>query len=170
MDKKPNEYTYINIKDIKDLELKISNFLNSMDEEIRYISGIKDVNGFKSFIFPIIGFACLNDGKIIGLRYQELPRPYTLKYLKELFFPTKIIPTHIIVKKEHQRKGIWTKLSILGNNFLYEIGYRENLIIIDNEHEIRLKIARNQQGLRYIKKTKYATYYAQKIEYKELEQ
>jgi ribosomal protein S18 acetylase RimI-like enzyme len=142
-----------NIKEILYFDEKLSEFLNSLDEELKTWHDYVEKNGKRNIPYPIAGFACLDGEKIVGLQYFSDPKKFSVRYFIDLLFHSKEVGEGVVVKKEYHRRGIGQHLWNSCRDLLLKMGYEriyhktdpENIAIIKWNEKIGSKIVRKKK-------------------------
>lgn len=153
----------MHFSEIIDFKQKLTNFLNNLEEELKYFSEVKTKDDNRYFPYPIDGFACLDEEKIVAIAVVMIPPITTLQGIHHrIFHPTKMY-AHVLVKKEYQRKGIRGRLRRERNPYLIKMGITHVISVVDNSHKVALKILHNDEEVTVFKITDQVTYFMRKL-------
>ncbi|MBD3204851.1 GNAT family N-acetyltransferase, partial [Candidatus Bathyarchaeota archaeon] len=132
-----------NFEEITEFDAKLGDFLGSLDEELVHWRGYEKVNGKIRVNYPMIGYACMDNGKIIAISYYVTPRIMGPRWLYDLIFRPRGYESGVVVKKEYHRRGIASHLNQLKMGLLRERGVKQFWYRIDLDNDPSLRFAEN---------------------------
>jgi len=148
--------------EIPDFDGKLTEFLNSLDDELNTWRDYVEKNGKRSIPHIIAGYACLDGEKIIGISYFFVPKKLRIQYFINSLLaraPQKAAEAGFVVKKEYQRRGIAVHLLDLKNDIARKMGYKHIIYSSDSNNIAVLKLA-EKRGDSIVKTTDKKIYFA----------
>ena len=128
-------------RDIPNFEVRLSRFLNELDEELNYWRGYEGKNGEINIRYPIAGFACLDGENVVAISYYIVPKKWSLRWIYDCIFRPKGLEIGVVVKKDYHRRGIADHLNYLRLDLLRELGYHQYWFRVDYDNVPSMRLS-----------------------------
>ncbi|MFQ6053731.1 MAG: hypothetical protein ACE5OO_05850, partial [Candidatus Bathyarchaeia archaeon] len=147
-----------NFEDIPDFDNKLSEFLNSLDEEVKHFRGWVEEEGALRLRYPAYGYACLDGDEIVAISYYNVPRKNSIYHFIDLLLRPEGAETGAVTKKEYQRRGISSHLEKLKGELMRKKGFKHYWYRSDSDNIAMMKWE-EKKGNKPVKRTRKKLFY-----------
>lgn len=158
-----------NFEAIPDFDMKLSEFLDRLDEELKYFRGYEEKDGQRGIRYPAVGYACLYGEKIVAISYYIVPKKFSFRWFFDLLFRPSGLESGAVVKKEYQRRGIAKHLASLKEDIIRRMGYRESWYRTDSDNVAMLRWSENEDRYGLWKRTDKPVFFTVKLDEGEMD-